>query len=169
MNNDQDEINMSTFLYIIEEYVLLGFVPFNEFPSLMQIIYNKYQFANALENSEDSIEIKTACLNLATTLLLLIYESKGLENLKIFEVFYYLIFIKKKSLNFVFLQKILIYIVFDILNMNFDKMMKGIIGFKTSLMCFFNRFVIQGPQDILIFLKSNVYFKNSIYFFRFEY
>ena len=86
MNTDQDETNTSNFLYIIEEYVLLGFVSFNEFPSLMQIIYNKYEYANSLESSEESIEIKTACLNLATTLILLIYESKSLENLKIFEV-----------------------------------------------------------------------------------
>jgi len=87
MNNDQDETNISTFLYIIEEYVLIGFVSLNEFPSLMQIISNKYEFANTLEGStEESIEIKTACLNLATTLVLLIYESKNLEHLKIFEV-----------------------------------------------------------------------------------
>lgn len=85
MNNDTDEVSISTFLYIIEEYLLLGFVSLQEYPSVIQIICNKYEYSNSLEN-EDSFGIKTACLNLSTSMLLRVYEEKNLENLKCFEV-----------------------------------------------------------------------------------
>ena len=87
MNTDQDESNISTFLSIIEEYVLLGFVQIQEFLPITQIVSSKYEFANTFEGStEECIEIKTACLNLASTMVLIIYDSKSLEHLKIFEV-----------------------------------------------------------------------------------
>lgn len=91
---------ISTFLYIIEEYVLLGFVDFQDYPSLIQIICNKYEYANTEENEEDCLEIKTACLNLSTTLILIVYGSNKLENLKFFEVnfiivFSYILFFRK--------------------------------------------------------------------------
>lgn len=86
MNSDQDESNIALFLYIIEEYVLLNFMSLNTFPNLMQIIHSKYEFANSLDNNEEALEVKIACLNLATTIYQIIYESKNLEHLKIFEV-----------------------------------------------------------------------------------
>lgn len=67
---------------------MLGFVDFQDYPSLIQIICNKYEYANTLENEEESLEIKTACLNLSTTLILIVYGSNKLENLKFFEVYF---------------------------------------------------------------------------------
>lgn len=38
-------------------------------------------------------------------------------------------------------------------------MLKGIIAFKTGLMSFFNRFLINDPSGMFLFLKSNTIFE----------
>lgn len=43
------------------------------------------------------------------------------------------------------------------MNTNSDLMLKGVMGFKTNLMTLFNRLMIQGPEDILLILKSDSY------------
>lgn len=35
-------------LYIIEEYVLLGFVPFDQYPNIINLLELKYKYANEI-------------------------------------------------------------------------------------------------------------------------
>lgn len=87
MNQSLDESNISIFLYLIEEYILLGFIQNEDFPMIVDLIQNKYSFADQEmnENIEEAIEIKTACLNLLITIILTLM-GKNQTNFSIFEV-----------------------------------------------------------------------------------
>lgn len=50
MSSDEetDSNIISESLYILEEYVLLGYIPFEEYPNIIQLIEKKYKFANEI-------------------------------------------------------------------------------------------------------------------------
>ena len=78
---DDDEDNISYILYILEEYAIIGMIPTSDFYSISMKVKDFYEMATQI-TGEIEARIKTACLNLLFTLILLGNE----QNLEIFQL-----------------------------------------------------------------------------------
>ncbi len=86
LNEDDDHQNIAQFLYIVEEYFLLGFIPIKDLENMLALVENKYTFAVNLDIVEFKVELKQACLNLVATLLLVVMNNQATEALGLFQV-----------------------------------------------------------------------------------
>jgi hypothetical protein len=85
--NDEDYYqNISQFLYIVEEYFLLGFIPIKDLQNMLSLVENKYTSAVNIDIVEFKVELKQACLNLVATLLLVVLNNQATEALVLFQV-----------------------------------------------------------------------------------
>jgi hypothetical protein len=55
---------MPYIVLIIEEFVLLGLVPYNDLPPLIGLLNDRYTIACQLEGHEVAVQLKNACLSL---------------------------------------------------------------------------------------------------------
>lgn len=67
----------------------MNFIEIQDFPGIIKIVEEKYQYANSEfdENSEDAFEIKTASLNLLTTIMIVLM-AKNESRFELFEVIF---------------------------------------------------------------------------------
>jgi hypothetical protein len=86
LNDDDDHQNMAQFLYIVEEYFLLGFIPIKDLGNMLALVENKYTYAVTIDSVEFKVELKQACLNLVATLLLVVMNNQSTEALSLFQV-----------------------------------------------------------------------------------
>ena len=138
---DNDETIRCTFIFLLEEYILLDFIPFNQINDVFKIIEDTYVEANLIGNNERGIQIKESCLNVISSILLKFLELNLLDqNVKMF-------------LNLISM------ILIDIMDHKIEKNTKGIIGYKTPLITIFNRFIIYYPEmmkEFILGLKFNI-------------
>jgi len=102
-----------------------------ELNSIFDFMVKKY----AQAQGEVGMEVKEAGLGLAVTVLLLMLN-------------------KNISYDASFFTDIVTMAMKDIYNNEMDKTTKGIISYKTQLMTFFNRFLIQEPDGIIALLNN---------------
>ncbi|KRX03213.1 Armadillo-type fold [Pseudocohnilembus persalinus] len=150
-NNESDIQIICDSLYILEEYVMLNFIPISDYPSIIQLIEQKYKYAQVLTsqndqlyyenqngakhyiNSEDN-DIKVSCLNITTTLLLIYMNQGQSDSIQKFS------FILKLALN-------------DLIH-PYNNTQQGVSGMRSAIQSLINRFLIKYPEDILAYINS---------------
>lgn len=82
---------MSLSLYIIEEYLLIDFIAYDQYLGICSVVINYYKIANQMKLSEDleqdAIQVKIACMNIISTIqLILMNKGQTKEAFTIFQV-----------------------------------------------------------------------------------
>lgn len=81
---------MSLSLYIIEEYLLIDFIAYDQYLGICSVVINYYKIANQMKLSEDleqdAIQVKIACMNIISTIqLILMNKGQTKEAFTIFQ------------------------------------------------------------------------------------
>lgn len=118
--NSPDEL--SKFINIIEEYVLADFILPEDYLDIFKIMEDKYELSLKID-SDNISDLKSALLSLMSTLLLIVLKQENADNLKLFE-------------------KMLSFLLKDLLNPEFECNCKSEKAFHTSLLTLLNRFII---------------------------
>ncbi|KAL4479579.1 hypothetical protein ABPG72_018565 [Tetrahymena utriculariae] len=135
--SDQDEEIIVKALSIIEEYILLEFVPLNS-SEILDYIEKTYVIAKNFE-AEDCID---ECLNIKTQALNLLGTS-------------ILIMLNRQEQNILMsLERVMKLLIKDLSNTNIDKTNQSIPSYRAILQTIFNRFLIENFGAIIEFIKQ---------------
>ena len=64
----------------------MDFIKPHDYSNIINMIETKYEVAFNAGDNETSIEVKSACLSIMATLILIYMNAKAYDNLKLFEV-----------------------------------------------------------------------------------
>ena len=73
--------NISPILLILEEYILLNIIDYNQFPGIINLIELRIKLAQEMISHEIGITIMRSCLSLLTTIILIILNNNRFEDL----------------------------------------------------------------------------------------
>lgn len=142
--NNPDEL--SKFINIIEEYILAELISPDDYLSIIKIMEDKTEITFKVSVTTENIyNLKSALLSLMSTLVLIVLRQNNMENLKIF-------------------NKMLAFLLRDLLNNFFDPAFRSLKAFKMSMLTLINRFIILNTQGVLEMLESKHYsiFRNYL-------
>jgi hypothetical protein len=135
LNQSVDPTNLASFLNIVEEYILLEFIKPDDYPNIIKLIETKYELTIAAGYNELVVEIRSSCLSIMASIILLYLNLKVADHLKLFE-------------------KLILYCVQDVLNEASEKAMKGMPQYKTSVVSMLNRVILQDASYLLALLQQ---------------
>ena len=75
---------MVTIIYLIEEHLLMSIIQYQDYPNIIKIIEDRFNIANKIGSHDESFPIKTACMNLLSSMLLIVLNNKKFEDIVIF-------------------------------------------------------------------------------------
>jgi len=132
--NDPDEL--SKFINLIEEYILAEFISPDDYLNILKIMEEKYELTLKFSDPDEYIiNLKSALLSLMSTLLLIILKQNNPDNLKVFE-------------------KMLTFLIRDLLNPIPEEDFKSLKAFRASMMTLINRFIIVNLPGVLQILNG---------------
>lgn len=72
---------MVVIIFLIEEHVIMQTVPYNQFGHVISFVEERFNIANQIVAHDEALQIKNACLNLVSTMLLIMLNFKRHEDL----------------------------------------------------------------------------------------
>ena len=131
---------LSKFINIIEEYILADVISYEDYINIVKIMEDKYELViKVLVPTEGVFNLKSALLSLMSTLLLKILNRNASIEVKTFE-------------------KMLTFLLRELVNDFFDSEFKSIRPFKVSMLTLINRFIILSRDEFIDLLNSNFFF-----------
>jgi hypothetical protein len=78
---------LSTFINIIEEYILAELISVQDFPGIIELLTEKYEITiNVTNLTPEVFDVKRSCLSLMSTLIIIYLNNNALGELNRFEV-----------------------------------------------------------------------------------
>jgi hypothetical protein len=77
---------MVEIIFLFEEHILMQVIPYSGLANIVVLVEQRLQIANQIETHDEALQIKNACLNIVSTMVLLVLNQKKPEDLAMFQV-----------------------------------------------------------------------------------
>ncbi|KAM3141672.1 hypothetical protein pb186bvf_006277 [Paramecium bursaria] len=132
--DDSDMNNISPILLILEEYILLNIIDYNQFPGIINLIELRIKLAQEMISHEIGITIMRSCLSLLTTIILIILNNNRFEDLQL-------------------VSNIILFLIDEFIKPRQNQLHNAIYC-EVQQMTLLNRFIIQNTQGFIQALLS---------------